>query len=73
MQNQKILINDIYFSDVKNTFICDEYCIEWWMSIKSMRKTWLPYLVSISLFPYVFTSSYSVSQNVHFLYHFLKW
>ena len=29
MQNQKIVINDIYFSDMKNTFICDEYCTEW--------------------------------------------
>ena len=54
MQDQEIAINDIYFSDMKNTFICDEYCTEGRMSVKSMRKAWFPYLISISLFPYVF-------------------
>ena len=73
MQDQEIAINDIYFSDMKNTFICDEYCTEGRMSVKSMRKAWFPYLISISLFPYVFTSSYSVSQNFYFLYYFIKW
>lgn len=28
MQNQDIVMNDIYFSDMRNTFICDECGIE---------------------------------------------
>ena len=73
MQDQEIAINYIYFSDMKNTFICDEYWIEGWMSVKSMRKAWFLYLIFISLFPYVFTSSFFVSQNFYFLYYFIKW
>lgn len=49
MQNQDIVVNDIYFSDMRNTFICDECGIEGGWAEKA-GETWFPYHYFLMLF-----------------------
>lgn len=74
MQSQEIVVNDIYFSDMKNTLMCDELVFEWELRIESMgnilfpRHHFLMFLILASASHKVFTSSVNtlcdISQGI---------